>query len=110
MSPQTAKAAAPAATPVSHEPILLREDFSGTVVLTLNRAEVRNTLSEAMLAALSDTFSSIARDGQVHAVVLAAKGPVFCAGHDLKELNSHRSDPDRGRAYFKKVMTACSAM
>jgi enoyl-CoA hydratase/carnithine racemase len=109
MSPQTAKAAAPAAIP-DREPILLREDISGTTVLTLNRAEVRNTLSEAMLAALVDAFSSIARDNQVHAVVLAAKGPVFCAGHDLKELNSRRSDPDQGRAYFKKVMTACSAM
>src|SRR5580698_7810053 len=109
MSPQTAKAAAPAAV-AAQEAILLREDISGTAVLTLNRAEVCNTLSEAMLAALSDAFSSIARDGKVHAVVLAAKGPVFCAGHDLKELTRRRSDADGGRAYFKKVMTACSAM
>src|SRR6202050_5357962 len=109
MSPQTAKAAAPAAIP-DREPILLREDTSGTAVLTLNRAEVRNTLSEAMLAALVDAFSSIARDNQVEAAVLAAKGPVFCAGHDLKELNSRRSDPDQRRAYFKKMMTACSEM
>jgi enoyl-CoA hydratase/carnithine racemase len=109
MSPQTAKAVAPAPV-AAQELILLREDISSTVVLTLNRPEVRNTLSEAMLAALSDAFSSIARDGRVHAVVLAAKGPVFSAGHDLKELNRRRSDSDRGRAYFKKVMTACSAM
>jgi enoyl-CoA hydratase/carnithine racemase len=108
MSPQTAKAVAPAAH--AQEPILLREDISGTVVLTLNRAETRNTLSEAMLAALSDALSSIAGDERVHAVVLAAKGPVFCAGHDLKELNRRRSDSDGGRAYFKEVMTACSAM
>ena len=109
MSPQTAKAVAPAAV-TAPEPILLREDISGTAVLTLNRAEMRNTLSEAMLAALSDALSSIARDDKVHAVVLAAKGPVFCAGHDLKELARRRSDADGGRAYFKKVMTACSAM
>jgi enoyl-CoA hydratase/carnithine racemase len=109
MSPQTAKAAAPAAV-AAQEPILLREDISGTAVLTLNRAEVRNTLSEAMLAALSDALSSIARDDKVHAVVLAARGPVFCAGHDLKELTRRRSDADGGRAYFKKVMAACSAM
>jgi enoyl-CoA hydratase/carnithine racemase len=109
MSPQTAKAVAPARVAAS-EPILLREDISGTAVLTLNRAEMRNTLSEAMLAALSNALSSIAHDDRVHAVVLAAKGPAFCAGHDLKELNRHRSDPDRGRAYFEKVMTACSAM
>jgi enoyl-CoA hydratase/carnithine racemase len=109
MSPQTAKAVARAVV-AAQEPILLREDISGTVVLTLNRVEVRNTLSEAMLASLSDAFSSIARDDRVRAVVLTAKGPVFSAGHDLKELNRRRSDPDGGRAYFKKVMTACSAM
>jgi enoyl-CoA hydratase/carnithine racemase len=108
MSPQTAKAAAP--TVAAQEPILLREDMSGIAVLTLNRADVRNTLSEAMLAALSGAFSSIAHDNRVYAVVLGAKGPVFCAGHDLKELNHRRSDTDSGRAYFKKVMTACSAM
>jgi enoyl-CoA hydratase/carnithine racemase len=46
----------------------------------------------------------------VRAVVLAADGPAFCAGHDLKELTARRSDADGGRAYFRHIMTACSAM
>jgi enoyl-CoA hydratase/carnithine racemase len=46
----------------------------------------------------------------VRAVVIAANGPAFSAGHDLKEINAHRSDPDRGRAYFKHIMGLCSAM
>ena len=41
-------------------------------------------------------------------VVLAANGPAFSAGHDLKELNARRSDQDRGRAYFKHIMGLCS--
>ena len=41
-----------------------------------------------------------ARDAGVRAVVIAAKGPAFCAGHDLKELSSRRSDADGGRAYY----------
>ena len=46
----------------------------------------------------------------MRAVVLTATGPVFCAGHDLKELTARRSDADGGRAYFKQIMTSCSAM
>ena len=46
----------------------------------------------------------------MRAVVLAANGPAFCAGHDLKELTGRRSDADGGRAYFQQIMTTCSAM
>jgi len=60
------------------------------------------------LEALSDALSAIAHDRTVRAVVIAANGPAFSAGHDLKELNAHRSDEDRGRAYFKHVMSLCS--
>ena len=41
----------------------------------------------------------------MRAVVLAANGPAFCAGHDLKELTARRSDADGGRAYFQQIMT-----
>jgi enoyl-CoA hydratase/carnithine racemase len=90
--------------------ILLREDIDGVAVLTLNRPQQRNSLSEAMLEALGDALTAIAHDGTVRAMVLAANGPVFCAGHDLKELTRHRTDEDRGRAYYKHIMTTCSAM
>jgi enoyl-CoA hydratase/carnithine racemase len=90
--------------------ILLREDAEGIAILTLNRPEARNSLSEALLAALGDAFAEIARERSVRAVVLAANGPAFSAGHDLKELKSHRSDSDRGRAYFKYIMEMCSTV
>ena len=90
--------------------ILLREDVANVAVLTLNRPHALNSLSEAMLEALGDALTAIAHDASVRAVVLAANGPAFSAGHDLKELNSHRADHDRGRAYFKHIMTTCSAM
>ncbi len=102
-SAQTATAAS-APSPV----ILLREDQGGIAILTLNRPQARNSLSEAMLQALSDALSAIAHDRSVRAVVLAAQGPAFSAGHDLKELNARRSDADRGRAYFKHIMELCS--
>jgi enoyl-CoA hydratase/carnithine racemase len=106
MNVQRATAAAAAAS----SPILLREDIGGVAVLTLNRAETRNSLSEAMLEALGDALTAIAPDRTVRAVVLAANGPAFCAGHDLKELNRHRSDADRGRTYFRHIMGTCSTM
>lgn len=100
----------PAAAVSQAEPILLREDLSGIAILTLNRPKARNTLSDAMLAALSEAFGLIARDRSIRAVVLAAKGPAFCAGHDLKEMTAHRSDSDRGRAYFIDLFTRCATL
>ncbi len=91
-------------------PVLLREDAGGIALLTLNRPQARNPLSEAMLAALSDAFRAIAADRSVKVVVLSAAGPVFSAGHDLKEMTAHRADPDRGRAYFADILGRCSAM
>jgi enoyl-CoA hydratase/carnithine racemase len=90
--------------------ILLREDIGGVAVLTLNHPQTRNSLSEEMLEALGDGLTAIAHDKSVGAVVLAANGPAFSAGHDLKEFTNHRSDEDRGRAYFKHIMTTCSVM
>jgi enoyl-CoA hydratase/carnithine racemase len=91
-------------------PVLLRERDGEIVVLVLNRPHPRNSLSEALLKALSAALSEIKEDRDVRAVVLAANGPAFCAGHDLKELTARRSDADGGRAYFRHIMTTCSAM
>lgn len=91
-------------------PVLLRERDGDIAVLVLNRPAARNSLSEALLIALSESFTAIAADTSIRAVVLAANGPAFCAGHDLKELTSRRSDADGGRAYFKQIMTVCSGM
>lgn len=107
MSAQTSAARTVAAPP---PPVLLREDAGGVAVLTLNRPQARNSLSEALIAALSEALAAIAADRSVRAVVLGANGPAFCAGHDLKELTAHRSEPDRGREYFRHVMDICSAM
>jgi len=102
---------ATAVTSAASSLLLLREDLAGGVaVLTLNRPQTRNSLSEAMLEALGDAFTAIAHDRRVRVVVLAANGPAFCAGHDLKELARHHTDADRGRAYFKQIMSACSAL
>lgn len=107
MSAHTASAAAAAS---NSSLILLREDISNIAILTLNRPLARNSLSEDLLEALGDALTAIAHDGTVRAVVLTANGPAFSAGHDLKELNQHRTDEDRGRTYFKHIMGLCSTV
>jgi len=82
----------------------------GIAVLSLNRPQARNALSLAMLTELSRAFRALGTDAEVHAIVLAAEGPAFCAGHDLKELTSHRGDPDKGRAFYSDTMRACAEM
>src|SRR5215831_10426897 len=91
-------------------PVLLRERSDDIAILVLNRPQSRNSLSEALLAALSGALTEIAEDKTIRTVVVAANGPGFCSGHDLKELTSRRSDADGGRAYFRHIMTTCSAM
>jgi enoyl-CoA hydratase/carnithine racemase len=106
-APMSAQAAR---TPAPEQPILLREQVGAIAVLTLNRPAQRNSLSEELIERLHRALSDIADDNSVRAVVIAANGAAFSAGHDLKELSARRSDADRGRAYFAKLMNACSAM
>ncbi len=77
-------------------------------ILTLNRPQARNSLSEPLLRAMADAFAALADDRAIHAVVIAAAPPAFCAGHDLREITTHREDPDRGRAFFEQLMRLCS--
>src|SRR5262249_56657273 len=105
------KAQSPAQTrSAAAAPVLLRETIGSIAVLTLNRPQARNSLSEAMLAALSQELESLAKDEGIRAVVLAANGPAFSAGHDLKELTAHRADAEGGRGYTRQVMERCCAV
>jgi enoyl-CoA hydratase/carnithine racemase len=108
MTGQTARATTP------QSPILQRESagnpLGSIAVLTLNRPAARNSLSEALIGELHAALDEIRDDNSVRAVVIAAHGAAFSAGHDMKELTARRGDADRGRTYFAEIMTACSAM
>ncbi|KEF32397.1 Enoyl-CoA hydratase [Marinobacter nitratireducens] len=68
------------------KPLVHKYSEHGITTLTLDQPERRNSLSMAMLKALSDELDQIAEDPATRVVVLAAHGNVFCAGHDLKEI------------------------
>src|SRR4051794_26805516 len=88
------------AVPAARELELERE---GDVVrLTLNRPERRNTRSQSLLGRMEEALAALALDDAARVVVLAARGPVFCAGHDLNELTG------RTEAEYRDLFEACS--
>ena len=77
--------------------------------LTLNNPPA-NALSFQALEALHAALDAAREDKHVRVIVIAAAGKLFSAGHDLKQMTSHRSDADRGRAYFERTFALCSRL
>jgi enoyl-CoA hydratase/carnithine racemase len=102
-------AVAPART-IPSDPVLRREIEGAVALLILNRPASRNSLSEEMLTELIDGLALLGRDTSIRAVVIAAEGPAFCSGHDLRELTERRADPDGGRSFFTALWDLCSTM
>jgi enoyl-CoA hydratase/carnithine racemase len=90
--------------------ILQRQQYQGILRLTLNDPATRNSLGDAMLAALAVALDEARQNDQVRVIVIAAEGQVFCSGHNLKEITAHRQDEDQGKAYFSRLMAHCSAL
>jgi enoyl-CoA hydratase len=61
-------------------------------ILTLDRPEARNAVDPALANALEAAIDRLEADDDVWVGVLAARGPVFCAGADLKAINEGRAD------------------
>lgn len=90
--------------------ILLHSRQGAVAILTLNRSNQRNSLSEALLCELQSAIDRLTSDPSVAAVVIAGNGPAFSSGHDLKEMTAHRAEADGGRAYFAHLMDLCARM
>ncbi|PWR25758.1 enoyl-CoA hydratase [Zavarzinia aquatilis] len=82
--------------------LVLRDDNEGIATLTLNRPAARNALSMAMMAALIEALDAVDADPSVKVVVIAAEGPAFCAGHDLKEMRGLGLDAEKLGAVFAR--------
>jgi len=80
-------------------------DARGVITLTLDRPQSFNALSEGMLAALQAELDAVAADETARAVVIAATGKAFCAGHDLKEMRATPSLP-----YYEALFAQCARM
>ncbi len=87
------------------DPVLV-DRHAGVLTLTLNRPEQFNALSEDVLEALQAAFDDCTRDEDLRAVVVAARGRAFCAGHDLKQMRAHAGDRD----YYLSLFGRCGGV
>jgi enoyl-CoA hydratase/carnithine racemase len=63
----------------------------GVALLTLNRPESRNALSDTLSPALRRMFARLPEMPEARCVVLTGTGTAFCAGGDVKGMGSPRS-------------------
>jgi enoyl-CoA hydratase/carnithine racemase len=85
------------------------EREGGILRLTIDNPPA-NALSAAVMEELLGAIEAAASDQAVRVVIIAAAGKLFSAGHDLKQMTAHRSDPDRGEAYFRDLFGLCSRL
>lgn len=90
--------------------LVRREDDAGVATLTLAQSHNRNALGLAMIDTLIVAFADIAKDSSARVVVVGGEGPALSAGHDLREIQAHRNDPDQGQAFNDLIMTRCAAL
>ena len=98
------------ATSVTYESIQVARDGEITTI-TMNRPDKRNALSTSMMRELLEAFQAAGRDREARAVILAANGPAFSAGHDLSEMVD--GDINAYRAVFDlctELMTAIQSI
>ena len=74
----------------------------------LNNPKHQNTLGEKMIKELKEKLKEASKNKNVKVIIISSIGPVFCAGHNLKDLNSKRSNTDKGKSYYKKIFRSCS--
>ena len=89
---------------------LLNIDRQGPILrLTLNNPPA-NALSVELMESLQSALDSARDELGVRVIVISAAGKLFSAGHDLKQMTVHRSDEDRGEAFFEHTFDLCSRL
>lgn len=77
---------------------LLETKQDGVAILTMNRPEARNALSQPMLAALLEALPRLAADASIGAIVITGAGGAFCAGGDVKGFAATDGGANHGRS------------
>jgi enoyl-CoA hydratase/carnithine racemase len=91
-------------------PLVLTAQTGSVLKITLNRGNARNALSVGLMSALQGALDEAAKDKSVRVIVIAADGPAFSSGHDLKEMTARRADADKGKQFFADLFAQCSKL
>ncbi len=73
----------------------------GTAILMMQRPQRRNALSLTMMQEMTEQLRALGADREVRAIVIAAEGPAFSAGHDLTELRGREAQA------YREIFDAC---
>ena len=88
---------------------LIIEDLKDSILkITLNNPSQQNTLSLQFINDLKKIFENADSNDEIKVIILSSSGKVFSAGHNLKEIKSHRQDKDQGLQFFKDLINSCS--
>ena len=90
--------------------LITSEIINKILHLKLNDETNQNTLSKTMIDELYDKLQKASDNNDIKVIIISAIGKVFCAGHNLKDLNSKRSEPDQGKNYYEKIFNSCSSL
>lgn len=84
----------------------------GVATLALNRPDVLNALSGALIEALLDALARVRDDDSVRVLLLGARGRAFCAGADLRDpmMNVDQPPQERGRRFLASADTGIHAL
>ncbi|MDH4040657.1 MAG: enoyl-CoA hydratase [Gammaproteobacteria bacterium] len=111
MARRSGKAATTVAEQSPSSPYVLAELSGHVLWLTLNRPDQRNPLSSQMIAALAEAVSAAGDDSRVRVIVIASTGPVFSAGHDLREMGRRDGETKKERAArVRGILDDCARM
>ncbi|MBT4522404.1 MAG: enoyl-CoA hydratase [Halieaceae bacterium] len=97
-------------TTETETPYIQTELSGGVCRLTLNRPKQRNPLSSHMIAAITQGIADAGDDPQVRVIVLTGAGPVFSAGHDLKEMNGPLPEGSNRDEHLRGILGSCASM
>ena len=88
---------------------LIIEDIKDSILkITLDNPSHQNTLSLDVINQLKEIIEDADNNNEIKVIILNSSGKIFSAGHNLKEIQTHREDSDQGLKFFTTLINSCS--